>query len=153
MPEPPQPEISMKFVKLSAISLILAITMGCSTVTPDMVTRNEASFDSSVPANYDQNDSGIIDVVMLPTGRPDFYVISPAARAKYNALQEKYRLHIRSAHDVDLVSDSGIQPYRDQFGNDLFQIKPDYLAYWMEMKDLERNKEPEDSVWAKIKNL
>ncbi len=121
-------------------------------MTPNPIKDDMPSFDSSTPVQYDSLNSGLLFYIANDRGETSGAVITKNAREKYNELIEAYALQIYDAEKVTLIKDSGIWYHRDQYGNDLFKIESQYLAFFMKMNRWLKQGRPNDSVWAKTKN-
>lgn len=124
---------------------------GCGTVTPDIVKDHEHSFDASTPPQYDSFNSGLIDYRDNAEGKHGA-LITPSARARYNNLIDAYRIQFKETQKVELENDSGIEPYTDQFKNELYFIHDEYLAYFMRLNRWNKNGRADDSFWLKFKD-
>jgi hypothetical protein len=72
-------------ILLAAPALTAVFSTSCtSTVLPEPVVAKRASFDEM------EENSGVIEVVHDPSGRVAGWIVTARARARYNALIEKY---------------------------------------------------------------
>jgi len=116
------------------------ILVGCATVTPDKIQDDIASYDASTPDNYSKDNGGLIAV--LDNG----VVITSAAKERYNKLIEMYKIKFKKEKAIELAENSGITPYKDRHGNDLFLIDNEHLVYFGVMNSWLKEKVPADNI-------
>ena len=126
-----------KFVNVLVLNLLL---VGCTTVTPDKIQDNVASFDSSTPTNYNKDNGGLIALL------DDGAVITSQAKDRYNKLIEMYKIKFKKEKAIELLADAGIKPYKDRYGNDLFLIDNEHLVYFGVMNSWLKEKVPADNI-------
>ena len=114
--------------------------VGCATVTPDKIQDSTASYDSSTPSQYAQDNGGVI--ALLENGA----VITSQAKDRYNKLIEMYKIKFKKEKAINLVENAGIQTYKDRYGNDLFLIDNEHLVYFGVMNSWLKEKVPADNV-------
>jgi len=116
------------------------LLVGCATVTPDKIQDSTASYDSSTPPQYSQDNGGVI--ALLENGA----VITSQAKDRYNKLIEMYKIKFKKEKAINLVENAGIQTYKDRYGNDLFLIDNEHLVYFGVMNSWLKEKVPADNV-------
>lgn len=121
--------------------------VSCSTVTPDILQDSGSSFDSTTPRQYDPLTSGFIPNDELEAGG----MLTSQAVNRYNALIGDYRIQLEDETEVQLKPGDGIRPYTDRYGNDLFQITPEHLSYFLKLNRWKKEKRPNDTLWQKVK--
>jgi len=126
-----------KFVNVLALNFLL---VGCATVTPDKIQDFTASYDSSTPSQYNQDNGGV--VALLDNGA----VITSQAKDRYNKLIEMYKVKFKKEKAIELVEGAGIQPYKDRYGNNLFLIDNEHLVYFGVMNSWLKEKVPADNI-------
>ena len=114
--------------------------VGCATITPNKIEDTTASYDSSTPAQYNQDNGGVI--ALLDNGA----VITSQAKDRYNKLIEMYKVKFKKEKAIELVENAGIQPYKDRYGNDLFLIDNEHLVYFGVMNSWLKEKIPADNI-------
>lgn len=124
------------------------LLVGCATVTPDKVSDNTASFDSTTPQGYDPHNSGIIG--FSPDGKG---ILTSNGVERYNNLIKDYRLQFRAAKGVDLKEGAGLTEFLDKNGNLLFYIDQQHLVYFGILNSWRRDGKDVDDLWDKAKNL
>ena len=126
-----------KFVNVLALNFFL---VGCATVTPDKIEDFTASYDSSTPSQYNQDNGGVI--ALLENG----VVITPQARDRYNNLIKMYKIKFKKEKAIELFEDIGVTPYKDRYGNNLFIIDNEHLVYFGVMNAWLKEKVSPDTV-------
>ena len=97
--------------KHASILVLNFILIGCATVTPNKIQDDKSSYDATTPKQYDKDNGGLISFV------GDDALITRQARERYNNLIKMYRIKFKKEKAIDLTEDSGIKPYKDNFGN------------------------------------
>ena len=126
--------------KLASILALNFIFIGCATVTPNKIQDNKSSYDATTPKQYDKDNGGLISFV------GDDALITRQARERYNNLIKMYRIKFKKEKAIDLVEDSGVKLYKDNFGNELFLIDSEHLVYFGVMNSWLKEKVSQDSV-------
>lgn len=126
--------------KLASILVLNFFLVGCATVTPNKIQDDKSSYDATTPKQYDKDNSGLISFV------GDDALITRQARERYNNLIKMYRIKFKKEKAIDLVEDSGIKPYKDNFGNELFLISSEHLVYFGVMNSWLKEKVPQDNI-------
>jgi len=129
-----------KFVSVLVLNLLI---VGCATVTPNKIQDDKSSYDATTPKQYQKDNGGLISFV------GDDALITRQARERYNNLIKMYRIKFKKEKAIDLVEDSGIKPYKDSFGNELFLIDSEHLVYFGVMNSWLKEKVPEDNILDK----
>ena len=125
------------FVNILVINLLF---IGCTTVTPNKIQDEVASYDASTPDNYNKDNGGLIAVI------ENGAVITSSARDRYNKLIEMYKVKFKKEKAIELIENAGIQPYKDRYGNDLFLIDNEHLVYFGVMNSWLKEKVPADNI-------
>ena len=125
------------FVSILVLNFLL---VGCATITPDKIQDSTASYDASTPSNYSKDNGGLI--ALLDNGA----VITVSAKNRYNKLIEMYKIKFKKEKAIELVENSGITPYKDRYGNDLFLIDNEHLVYFGVMNSWLKEKVPADNI-------
>jgi len=126
-----------KFANVLVLNLFLA---GCNTITPDKIQDDVASYDSSTPVQYNKDNGGLIALL------DDGAVITSEGKNRYNKLIEMYKIKFKNEKAIELIKDSGIKPYKDRYGNDLFLIDNEHLVYFGVMNSWLKEKIPADNI-------
>ena len=126
-----------KFVNILALNLFL---VGCATVTPNKIEDDKSSYDASTPKQYDKDNGGLISFI------GEDALITPQARERYNNLIQMYRIKFKKEKAIDLNKDSGIKPYKDSFGNELYLIDSEHLVYFGVLNSWLKEKAPADNI-------
>ena len=129
--------------KLASILALNFIFIGCATVTPNKIQDNKSSYDATTPKQYDKDNGGLISFI------GDDALITSQARERYNNLIKMYRIKFKKEKAIDLVEDSGIKPYKDSFGNELFLIDSEHLVYFGVLNSWLKEKVPQDNILDK----
>lgn len=135
------------------LCVIVFLTDGCCTVTPNMVKASESSYDASTPKQYDPKNSGLLFATFDSTGRVDGAVITSNAKEFWNRLIADYRIQFKSEHKVDLVKDAGVVAWKDQYGNALWRIDAEHLSYFEMLGMWRQSRRDSDSAWQRAKEL
>ena len=114
--------------------------ISCATVTPNKIEDSTASYDASTPSQYNQDNGGVI--ALLDNGA----VITIQAKDRYNKLIEMYKIKFKKEKAIELVNDSGVKPYKDRYGNELFLIDNEHLVYFGVMNSWLKEKVPADNL-------
>ena len=126
--------------KLASILALNFLFIGCATVTPDKIQDDKSSYDATTPKQYDKDNGGLISFV------GDDALITRQARERYNNLIKMYRIKFKKEKAIDLVEDSGVKPYKDNFGNELFLIDSEHLVYFGVLNSWLKEKVAQDNI-------
>ena len=126
-----------RFASILALNFLF---VSCTTITPDKIQDNTASYDASTPSNYNKDNGGLIAIL------EDGAVITRQAKDRYNKLIEMYRVKFKKEKAIELVENAGIQPYKDRYGNDLFLINNEHLVYFGVLNSWLKEKVPADNI-------
>jgi len=126
-----------KFVSVLALNFFL---IGCATVTPNKIEDDKSSYDATTPKQYDKDNGGLISFV------GDDAVITSQARERYNNLIGMYKIKFKKEKAIELKEDSGIKPYKDSFGNELYIIDSEHLVYFGVLNSWLKEKVPADNI-------
>jgi len=129
--------------KLASILVLNFLLVGCATVTPNKIQDDKSSYDATTPKQYDKDNGGLISFV------GDDALITRQARERYNNLIKMYRIKFKKEKAIDLTEDSGITPYKDNFGNELFLISSEHLVYFGVLNSWLKEKVPADNILDK----
>ncbi len=129
--------------KLASILVLNFLFIGCATVTPNKIQDDKSSYDATTPKQYDKDNGGLISFV------GDDALITLQARERYNNLIKMYRIKFKKEKAIDLVEDSGVKPYKDNFGNELFLIDSEHLVYFGVLNSWLKEKVPQDNILDK----
>lgn len=131
---------------------ILLLNAGCSTVVPKPIMDTEASYDSTTPSQYDKKNSGIIGFITGSKDETVGAIVTKGFQQKYFNLLHDYGLQLYDAEKIHVRDNDGLENYKDIYGNDLFIIDSQHLAYFLKMNRWKKEGRPVDSIWLKIKN-
>ena len=126
--------------KLASILVLNFLLVGCATVTPNKIQDDKSSYDATTPKQYDKDNGGLISFV------GDDALITRQARERYNNLIKMYRIKFKKEKAIELNEDSGIKPYKDNFGNELYIIDSEHLVYFGVMNSWLKEKVPQDNI-------
>ena len=126
--------------KLASILALNFLFIGCATVTPNKIQDDKSSYDATTPKQYDKDNGGLISFV------GDDALITRQARERYNNLIKMYRIKFKKEKAIDLVEDSGVKPYKDNFGNELFLIDSEHLVYFGVLNSWLKEKVSQDNI-------
>jgi len=126
-----------KFVSALVLNLFL---IGCATVTPNKIQDDKSSYDATTPKQYDKDNSGLISFI------GDDALITKQARDRYNNLIEMYKIKFKKEKAIELKTDSGIKPYKDNFNNELYLIDSEHLVYFGVLNSWLKEKVPQDNI-------
>ena len=129
--------------KLASILVLNFFLVGCATVTPNKIQDDKSSYDATTPKQYDKDNGGLISFV------GDDGLITRQARERYNNLIKMYRIKFKKEKAIDLIEDSGIKPYKDNFGNELFLIDSEHLVYFGVLNSWLKEKVSQDNILDK----
>lgn len=129
--------------KLASILVLNFLFIGCATVTPNKIQDDKSSYDATTPKQYDKDNGGLISFV------GDDALITRQARERYNNLIKMYRIKFKKEKAIDLNEDSGVKPYKDNFGNELFLIDSEHLVYFGVLNSWLKEKVPQDNILDK----
>lgn len=131
-------------MKKFASALVLNILLiGCATITPNKIEDDKSSYDATTPKQYQKDNGGLISFV------GDDALITSQARERYNNLISMYKIKFKKEKAIELKTDSGIKPYKDSFGNELFLINSEHLVYFGVMNSWLKEKVPQDNILDK----
>ena len=126
--------------KFASVLVLNLFFVGCATVTPNKIQDEKSSYDATTPKQYDKDNGGLISFV------GDDALITSQARERYNNLISMYRIKFKKEKAIDLVEDSGIKAYKDNFGNELFLIDSEHLVYFGVLNSWLKEKVPADNI-------
>ena len=129
--------------KLASILALNFLFIGCATVTPDKIQDDKSSYDATTPKQYDKDNGGLISFL------GDDALITRQARERYNNLIKMYRIKFKKEKAIELNEDSGIKPYKDNFGNELFLIDSEHLVYFGVLNSWLKEKVSQDNILDK----
>ena len=129
--------------KLASILALNFLFIGCATVTPNKIQDDKSSYDATTPKQYDKDNGGLISFL------GDDALITRQARERYNNLIKMYRIKFKKEKAIDLNEDSGIKPYKDNFGNELFLIDSEHLVYFGVLNSWLKEKVSQDNILDK----
>lgn len=129
--------------KLASILALNFLFIGCATVTPNKIQDDKSSYDATTPKQYDKDNGGLISFI------GDDALITRQARERYNNLIKMYRIKFKKEKAIDLVEDSGVKPYKDNFGNELFLIDSEHLVYFGVLNSWLKEKVSQDNILDK----
>lgn len=121
------------------------LIVGCSTVTPDKIKDEIASYDASTPTGYDVQNSGFIGFMDDGKG-----ILTPFGVLRYNTLVAAYKVKFKSYKGVELVENAGITEFTDKAGNKLFIIDQQHLVYYAILNSWRKEGKPSDSIVDKV---
>ena len=130
--------------KLASILVLNFFLVGCATVTPNKIQDDKSSYDATTPKQYDKDNGGLISFI------GEDALITRQARERYNNLIKMYRIKFKKEKAIDLVEDSGVKPYKDNFGNELFLISSEHLVYFGVMNSWLKEKVSQDNIVDKV---
>jgi len=130
-----------KFVSILVLNLLL---IGCATVTPNKIQDDKSSYDATTPKQYQKDNGGLISFV------GDDALITPQARERYNNLIGVYKIKFKKEKAIELKIDSGVKPYKDNFGNELYIIDSEHLVYFGVLNSWLKEKVPQDNIVDKV---
>jgi hypothetical protein len=131
-----------KFAICLLSSLLIA---GCSTVTPDKIKDEIASYDASTPTGYDVQNSGFIGFMDDGKG-----ILTLFGVLRYNTLVAAYKIKFKSYKGVELQENSGVTEFTDKSGNKLFIIDQQHLVYYAILNSWRKEGKPSDSIVDKV---
>jgi hypothetical protein len=120
----------------------------CTTVTPNKVKDEIASYDATTPNGYDIQNSGFIG--FTDDGRG---LITPFGLLRYNTLVKAYKIRFKSHKGVDLNENAGITEYTDKSNNKLYIMDQQHLVYYAILNSWRKDGKEPDSIWDKAKDL
>jgi len=121
------------------------LIVGCSTVTPDKIKDEIASYDASTPSGYDVQNSGFIGFMDDGKG-----ILTAFGVLRYNTLVTAYKVKFKSYKGVELSENSGITEFTDKAGNKLFIIDQQHLVYYAILNSWRKEGKPSDSIVDKV---
>ena len=130
--------------KFASILVLNVFLIGCATVTPNKIEDDKSSYDASTPKQYQKDNGGLISFI------GDDALITSQARERYNNLISMYKIKFKKEKAIELKTDSGINPYKDSFGNELYIIDSEHLVYFGVMNSWLKEKVPQDNIVDKV---
>lgn len=134
--------------KFAIFSLSSFLLCSCTTVTPNKVTDEIASYDASTPNGYDIQNSGFIG--FTDDGRG---LITQFGLLRYNTLIKAYKIRFKSFKGVDLNENDGTVEFTDKKGNKLYIINQQHLVYYAVLNSWRKEGKEPDSIWDKAKDI
>lgn len=134
--------------KFAIFSLSSFLLCSCTTVTPDKVKDEIASYDATTPSGYDVQNSGFIG--FTDDGRG---LITQFGLLRYNTLIKAYKIRFKSFKGVELNENDGVTEYVDKRNNKLFIIDQQHLVYYAVLNSWRKDGKEPDSIWDKTKDL
>ena len=126
--------------KFASVLVLNILLVGCATVTPNKIQDDKSSYDATTPKQYNKDNGGLISFV------GDDALITRQARERYNNLIEMYKIKFKKEKAIQLKADSGIKPYKDTFGNELYLIDSEHLVYFGVLNSWLKEKVPADNI-------
>ena len=126
--------------KFASVLVLNILLIGCATVTPNKIEDDKSSYDATTPKQYQKDNGGLISFV------GDDALITSQARERYNNLISMYKIKFKKEKAIELKTDSGIKPYKDSFGNELFLINSEHLVYFGVLNSWLKEKVPQDNI-------
>lgn len=160
-----QMKLIKNFLKLLLFCFFLS---ACTTITSKKVSDKSLSPDISTPSQYAQvigiYNSGILGYITsdgkvhwrfnLKKGKDigsiSYIIITDNKLKEYNILIEKYQILLLEKESYKIEKNAGVQPFIDEYNNELWKIDAQHVVYFGIMKDWERNNVPPDSLWSKM---
>jgi hypothetical protein len=137
--------MSKKYATLLLSSILIA---GCTTVTPDKVRDEIASYDASTPTQYDAQNSGFIG--FMDDGRG---ILTAFGVLRYNTLVKAYKIKFKSYKGVEINENDGIDEFTDKFNNKLFVIDQQHLVYYAILNSWRKESKEADGLIDKAKDI
>jgi hypothetical protein len=134
-----------KFAIFSLSSLLLC---SCTTVTPDKIKDEVASYDASTPNQYDIQNSGFIG--FMDDGRG---ILTAFGVLRYNTLVKAYKIKFKSYKGVEINENDGIDEFTDKFNNKLFVIDQQHLVYYAILNSWRKESKEADGLIDKAKDI
>lgn len=129
--------------KFVSVLVLNCLFIGCATVTPNKIEDDKSSYDATTPKQYQKDNGGLISFI------GDDALITPQARERYNNLISMYKIKFKKEKAIQLKEDSGIRPYKDNFGNELYLIDSEHLVYFGVLNSWLKEKVPADNILDK----
>ena len=129
--------------KLASILVLNFFLVSCATVTPNKIEDDKSSYDATTPKQYQKDNGGLICFIA------DDALITSQARERYNNLISMYKIKFKKEKAIELKTDSGIKPYKDSFGNELYIIDSEHLVYFGVMNSWLKEKVAQDNILDK----
>lgn len=126
--------------KFASVLVLNCLLVGCATVTPNKIEDEKSSYDATTPKQYQKDNGGLISFI------GDDALITAQARERYNNLIEMYKIKFKKEKAIQLKQDSGIKPYKDSFGNELYIIDSEHLVYFGVLNSWLKEKVPADNI-------
>ena len=126
--------------KFASVLVLNIFLIGCATVTPNKIEDDKSSYDATTPKQYQKDNGGLISFI------GDDGLITPQARERYNNLIVMYKIKFKKEKAIELKIDSGIKPYKDNFGNELYIIDSEHLVYFGVLNSWLKEKVPQDNI-------
>ena len=126
--------------KFASVLVLNILIIGCATVTPNKIQDDKSSYDATTPKQYDKDNGGLISFI------GDDALITKQARDRYNNLIEMYKIKFKKEKAIELKTDSGIKPYKDNFNNELYVIDSEHLVYFGVLNSWLKEKVPQDNI-------
>ena len=126
--------------KFASVLVLNLLIVGCATVTPNKIQDDKSSYDASTPKQYQKDNGGLISFI------GDDALITSQARERYNNLIGMYKIKFKKEKAIELKTDSGIKPYKDSFGNELYIIDSEHLVYFGVLNSWLKEKVAQDNI-------
>lgn len=121
------------------------LIVGCSTVTPDKIKDEIASYDASTPTGYDVQNSGFVGFMDDGKG-----ILTVFGMLRYNTLVSAYKVKFKTFKGVELKENDGITEFTDKAGNKLFIIDQQHLVYYAILNSWRKEGKSSDSIVDKV---
>jgi len=126
--------------KFASVLVLNCFLVSCATVTPNKIEDDKSSYDASTPKQYQKDNGGLISFI------GDDALITSQARERYNNLISMYKIKFKKEKAIELKIDSGIKPYKDNFGNELYIIDSEHLVYFGVLNSWLKEKVAQDNI-------
>ena len=130
--------------KFASVLVLNCLLVGCATVTPNKIEDDKSSYDATTPKQYQKDNGGLISFI------GDDALITSQARERYNNLISMYKIKFKKEKAIELKTDFGIKPYKDNFNNELYIIDSEHLVYFGVLNSWLKEKVPQDNIVDKV---
>jgi hypothetical protein len=141
-----------RFVIAILMGCAILCLEGCGTVSPPPLRDRQAAFDASTPPQYPAQSSGFLGWITNERGETTGGILTSGAVDRYNRLVKVYRLQLQEATGVLVGPGDGVQPFVDQYGNNVFRMDSQHLTYFVRLNRWAKEGRAEDSIWQKVRS-
>jgi hypothetical protein len=133
--------------KFKIVLIISVLLLASCTITPNHVISQSSSYDSTVPAQYESKNSGVLFLVRDSHGKVSGAVVTQDCKKYYDSLCDDYGDQVTAA---GIKAGDGCTIYIDEYKNKLWFIDSQHIVYFQLMSVWKQDNKPKTSILKKV---